>query len=213
MQGMNPTQEMSQTTPLIACPECDRLQREPPLVPGGSADCVRCGAELFRYKPRSIDQTLAFVLAAAIVFVFANVFPLMEMEAAGLRSTTTLFGTVRALQQAGMPSVAVLVLLTAILLPALELAAMGYILLPLRLRRVPAGLRGTFRALCLVRPWGMAEVFILGALVAFVKLRDVAAVHSGVALYALGGFVLLFAAADAAFEPRAVWHCARELGA
>lgn len=201
------------TPPLVACPECDCLQREPRLVPGGCADCVRCGAELYRHKPRSIDETLAFLLAAAIVFAFANAFPLMEMDARGLRSATTLIGTVQALREQGMPSVAALVFATAILFPVIELAAMTYILLPLRLKVMPPGLRAAFRIVEAVRPWGMAEVFVLGALIAFVKLKDIAAVHPGVALYAMGGFVLLLAAADASFEARAVWRCARELRA
>lgn len=204
---------MASPPPLVACPECDVLQREPPLVAGGCADCVRCGAELYRHKPRSIDETLAFLLAAAVVFVFANVFPLMEMDARGLRSTATILGTVQALDVAGMPSVGMLVFATVLLLPVLELAAMTYMLLPLRLRFVPPGLRAAFRIVDAIRPWGMAEVFVLGALIAFVKLRDVATVHPGVALYAMGGFVFLLAAADASYEPRAVWRRARELAA
>ncbi|HSN19894.1 MAG TPA: paraquat-inducible protein A [Usitatibacter sp.] len=199
------------TSPLVACPQCDALQLEPALVPGGSADCVRCGAELYRHKPRSIDRTLAFLLAAAILFLFANLYPLMEMDARGLRSATTLFGTVRALSEQGMPSVGVLVFATALALPVLELAAMIYMLLPLRLGFVPAGLRFAFRLVERVRVWGMVEVLLLGALIAFVKLNDIAVVHPGIALYALAGFVFLLAAADAWYEPRAIWHCAREL--
>lgn len=198
---------------LVACPECDALQRQPDLVPGGSADCVRCGAELYRYKPHSIDRTLAFLLAAAIVLVFANIYPLLEMDARGLRSSTTIFGTVTGLSEAGMPSVGLLVLATALALPVVELAAMLYMLAPLRLGRVPPGLRFAFRIVNVVQFWGMAEVFLLGALISFVKLKDIAAVHPGIALYALGGFVFLLAAADAWYEPRAVWHRARELGA
>jgi paraquat-inducible protein A len=201
------------TTPLVACPECDALQREPALVAGGSADCMRCGAELYRYKPGSIDRTLAFLLAAAIVLVFANLYPLLEMDARGLRSSTTMYGTVSALVEQGAPSVAVLVLVTALGLPVVELAAMLYMLLPLRLRRLPPGLRIAFRIVNVVRFWGMAEVFLLGTLIAFVKLHDVAPVHPRIGLYALGVFVFLLAAADAWYEPRAVWHCARELGA
>jgi paraquat-inducible protein A len=197
--------------PLVACPECDLLQREPDLVPEGCADCARCGAELFRNKPHSIDYTLAFIAAAVIVFTYANVFPLMDMDASGLRSSTTLLGTVTALGEAGMPSVSLLVLATAIVVPALELAAMAYILLPLRLGRIPPGLRLAFRVVERVRPWAMVEVFVLGALVAYVKLNDVAPVHVAPAFYALGLFVFLLAAADATFEPRAVWHCVREL--
>lgn len=201
------------TTPLVACPECDALQREPALVPGGSADCIRCGAELYRHKPGSIDRTLAFLLGAAIVLVFANLYPLLEMDARGLRSSTTIYGTVSALVEQGTPSVAMLVLATALALPVIELAAMLYMLLPLRLRRVPPGLRIAFRIVNVVQFWGMAEVFLLGTLIAFVKLKDIAPVHPGVALYALGVFVFLLTAADAWYEPRAVWHCARELGA
>ena len=201
------------TTPLAACPECDALQREPVLVPGGCAGCIRCGAELYRYKPRSIDRTLAFLLAAAIVLVLANVYPLLEMDARGLRSQTTLLGTVTALAHTGMPSVAVLVLATALALPVVELAAMLYMLLPLRLRRIPPGLRIAFRLVKVARFWSMAEVFLLGALISFVKLKDIATVHPGLALYAMALFVFLLAAADAWYEPRAVWHCARELGA
>ncbi|HEX6635902.1 MAG TPA: paraquat-inducible protein A [Usitatibacter sp.] len=199
------------TAPLVACPQCDALQMEPALVPGGSADCVRCGAELYRYKPGSIDRTLAFTLAAAILFAFANIYPLMEMDARGLRSATTLFGTVQALSEEGMPSVGLLVFATALALPVVELAAMIYMLLPLRVGVVPPGLRYAFRLVDRVRVWGMAEVLLLGALIAFVKLKDIAAVHPGIALYSLGGFVFLLAAADAWYEPRAVWHCAREL--
>lgn len=199
--------------PLVACPECDLLQHEPALVPGGSADCARCGAELFRHKPHSLDHTLAFLLAAAVLFAFANAFPLLEMDARGLRSATTIMGTVTGLHEQGMTSVAALVFATAILFPAVELAAMTYMLLALRLRIVPPGLRLAFRIVDAVLPWGMAEVFILGALIAFVKLRDVATIHPGIALYATGGFVMLLAAADASYEPRSVWRCARELAA
>ena len=198
---------------LLACPECDALQREPALAPGSCADCVRCGAELYREKPHSLDHTLAFLLAAAVLFAFANAFPLMEIDARGLVSATTLAGTVRALSRDGMPSVAALVLATAILFPAIELAAMTYMLAGLRLRVLPPGLRIAFRIVNAVRPWGMAEVFVLGALIAMVKLRDVASVHPGVALYAAGAFVFLLAAADASYEPRAIWRCARELEA
>jgi paraquat-inducible protein A len=212
-QDLTKAQMTTGKPPLLACPECDCLQREPALEPGACADCVRCGTELYREKPHSIDHTLAFLLAAAVLFAFANAFPLMEMDARGLVSTTTIAGTVRALHAQGMTSVAALVFATAILFPAVELAAMTYMLAGLRLRIVPPGLRIAFRIVDAVRPWGMAEVFVLGALIAMVKLRDVAAVHAGIALYATGAFVFLLAAADASYEPRAVWRRARELAA
>lgn len=203
---------MSPRTPLlVACPDCDALQSAPRLVRGGCADCVRCGAELFRDKPHGLEHTFAFVLAAAILFAFANVFPIMELDANGLHRTSTLVGTALALHRSGMTSVAALVFATAILFPALEIAALLYMIAPLRLGIVPWGLRAAFRAVTWLRPWTMVEVFLLGALITFVKLRDIATVHPNAGLIALAGFVMLLAAADAAFEPRAIWQCAHAL--
>ncbi len=205
---------MSRPPPLlVACPDCDALQSAPQLVRGGCAGCVRCGAELFRDKPHGLEHTFAFVIAAAILFAFANIFPLMEIDANGLKRSATLLGTGLALHQHGMTSVALLVWATAIVLPAAEVGTLLYMIGPLRAGIVPWGLRGAFRLWTWVRPWAMVEVFLLGALIAFVKLHDIATAHPNAGLFAVGGFVMLLAAADAAFEPRAVWQCAHALTA
>lgn len=196
---------------LIACHECDLLQREAEAPSGGEADCVRCGAGLYRNKPHGQDRALAFLLAACILFVFANAFPLMELDANGIASSATLFDTVREMHQTGMTSIALLVFFTTILFPALELAAMVYILVPLKLGVVPRSIAPVYRVLIAIRPWGMIEVFMLGVLIAHVKLAQIATVYTGVALYALGGFMMLFAAAEASFEPRTMWQRVEEL--
>ena len=201
------------TNNLVACPECDALQREVPLVPHGEAVCARCGAGLFRNKPHSLDHTLALMLAAAIVFVCANAFPLMQLDAQGIRTQTTLFGTVVALQETGWPLIALLVLATTILVPFLQLGISLAVLVPLKLGHVPAGLGPLARALDTVWPWGMVEVFLLGAMVSLVKLTKIADVDAGWALYLMGGYSLLISAAVAAFDSRAVWARAEELGA
>src|SRR5574341_93942 len=121
---------------VIACHECDLLQRETNLPPGGKACCRRCGA---------------------VLFVLANLNPVVGLEATGNRSSTTLFGTVRTLYDQDMTSVALLVFATTILMPALEIAAMLYMLLPLKLGWVPNGLPAMFRLVHTVRPWGMVE--------------------------------------------------------
>ena len=193
------------TKALIACPECDALQRETELVSGGVAQCVRCGAELFRRHPRSFDRTLAFIVAAAILFVIANVYPVMELDARGMRTSTTILGSAIALHDQGMTSVAILVFVTTILFPAIELTALLYMLVPIKLGKVVPGFPLAFRLKTFFEPWGMEEVFILGALVSLVKLTQIAKVTPGMGLFAMGGFILLLAAAEAAFEPRALW--------
>ena len=199
------------TKGLLACPECDALQRPVALPRHGCAECTRCGAHLWRDKPYSLDRTLAFMLAAAVLFAIANHYPLMSLDAQGLERSATLIDTASALYHQGMWSVALLVLMMAVVVPAIELGIFLYMLLPLRLGIIPDGLPTAFRIAHAVRPWGMVDVFILGALVSLVKLTQIATVHAGVALFALGGYILLLTAALASFEPHALWERAEAL--
>lgn len=203
----------TKTNNLVACPECDALQRAPELRPHHAADCVRCGAQLFRNKPASLDTTLAFMAAAAVTFACANSFPLMELDARGIKSSSTLYGLVEALFATGWPSVALLVLVTVIVVPALQLATALYILVPLKLGRVPRLLREAVRLLDGIWRWGMVEVFLLGAIVSLVKLTSLASVAIGAGLWAVGLYVLLIAAGVAAFDARTLWRRVDELRA
>lgn len=194
------------TNNLVACPECDALQREVRLPAGGVAQCVRCGAKLFREKPDTLDHTLACITAAAVAFLCANTFPLMELDAQGIRTSATLFEASVELVESGWPSVALLVFVTTILAPALQLALALYLLVPLKLGFVPPRLNAAVRALDAIWPWGMLDVFLLGALVSLVKLTQLAEVYTGSALYFIGAYIVLIASAVAAFEPRALWR-------
>jgi paraquat-inducible protein A len=190
---------------LLACHGCDLLQREVALAPGGTARCTRCAAVLYRNTPDGLDRTLAYTLGAAVLFVVSNAFPIVGLEAQGNHSSTTLFGTVRALHEGDMTSVAGLVFITTILMPALNIGALLYMLLPLKLGRVPHGLPAVFRLVEAVRPWGMVEVFMLGTLVALTKLGALASVVPGIALWSFGALMFLVAAAAASFDSRTLW--------
>jgi len=131
---------MSDSGRLLACRECDLLQRECELPPHRIAECARCGAELFRAKPHSLDHTLAFVGGAAVLFFIANAFPVLSLEASGVATTTTVLGASQALYDNNERIVAILVFMTTMLLPGLEIAAMIYMLAALRLGRVPVRL-------------------------------------------------------------------------
>ena len=201
------------TSRLTACPECDCLQREVAVPEGGRAECARCGAQLYSRKRDSLDRTLAFLLGAAMLFLVANAFPIMRLDAQGLENSSTLAGTAWALHEEGMTSVAVLVFVTAVLAPALEVALMLYLLMPLRMGVLPPGLAVAFRIVDAIEPWGMVEVYLLGALVALVKLKHIATVHPGPALYATAGFIMLLSASAASFSSRALWNRVDELRA
>jgi paraquat-inducible protein A len=193
------------TAPLIACHECDLLQREVPLAEGDAARCRRCGALLYRRLPDSLNHTLAYSVAAVILFVLANAFPIVGLDAQGQHTSTTLLGTVRTLHEQEMTSVALLVFVTTMLMPALQLAAMLYLLVPLVLGRLPRGLPAVFRLVQAVRPWGMVEVFLLGTLVSLAKLAALASLVPDVALWSFAALMLVLAAAAQSFDEHAFW--------
>ncbi|CAB3797305.1 paraquat-inducible protein A [Paraburkholderia caffeinilytica] len=192
---------------LIACHECDYLQRETPLVEHGTARCRRCGAALYRYRrlPTSHDLALALTLAAAILFAVANRFPVFELGVNGTSVQTTLFGAVSALYADGMWPIAGLVFVTTLLMPSLNIAAVIYLLLPLHTGGLPHKPEVVLRVLRHIAPWGMIEVLMVSLLVALVKLQHTATVVPGAGAWAFGAVMVLLAAATVAFDPRDLW--------
>ena len=156
---------------------------------------------------------MACALGALVLWAVANAFPILGLKIGGDVVQTTLLGAIVILYQDGMWPISVLVFATTILMPLLEILAVLYLLLPLRLQRLPPRPELAFRMLRLGRSWGMTEVLILGVLVALVKLVHLASVLPGVALWAFGGAMILIAATAAAFDPREVWARIGTLGA
>jgi len=198
------------TPTLLACPHCDLLQREVALGRGTLARCARCHFVLDRPYDENVDRPLAFTLAAAVLFILANAFPIVGLEIANQHTTATLISTAWALyEQQHMKFLGALVFFTTVLVPTIQLSAMTYVLLLLKFDRTPRFLPHALRALQAVRPWGMVEVFLLGLLVSLVKLAGMAEVMPGPGLWAFGGLLMMIAAAVATFDARAAWSYQR----
>ena len=195
---------MSKDT-LIACHDCDLIHRVRPIPDGAVAKCLRCGAVLYRQKRNSLDRTLALTLAGLILYVVANTFPFLAFDMQGQVTQTTLITGVVDLWQQEMPGLAILVLLTSIIAPGLQLFGLLYVLVPLRLDRVPHRLPQVFRFVHDLQPWGMMEVFLLGILVSVVKLAGMATIVPGLAIWSFGVLIVVLAAAAASLDPREVW--------
>ncbi|SNS52900.1 paraquat-inducible protein A [Noviherbaspirillum humi] len=197
---------------MIACRHCDLLQAEVPLQRDSDAHCVRCGALLYRGAGKRLEWMLALTLGSAVLLVVSNLFPIAELQVQGAYNSTTLAGTVVALADQGRPLVAVLVLLTTILIPALELVALLYMLVPLRLGRVTLDLPLAFRLLLMLHPWSMMEVFLLAILVTLVKLADIATIVPGISLWSFAALIVLFTGISATFSVRDFWTWVAERG-
>jgi paraquat-inducible protein A len=190
---------------LIACPTCDLLQYEVNLPEGRFAGCGRCGTALYRRTRGSIDRTLALALAAVVLMAIANTLPIASIEVRGIATQTTLYGAIEALWNQERGPVAGLVFATTIAAPVIELGAMLYMLLPLRLGYEPKHLALAFRLAPIAREWGLIDVFMLGVVVSLIKLGNLADVVLGPALWSFGALILLLTMVGANFNAREIW--------
>jgi paraquat-inducible protein A len=191
--------------PLIACHECDLLQQRIELPEKSKAQCGRCGAVLYRDIPNSIDRTIALSIAGLVLFVCANAFPFLAFEVSGQSVQATLLSGAVALYKQGMWEVAVLVAITCFIAPLLQLLLMLYLFIPLKLNRMPMALAKSFRLLSEMQSWNMIEVFMVGILVALVKLTKMAIIVPGLAMWSFLGLIIVLTAAVSAIDPQLVW--------
>lgn len=198
---------MQEVPDLLACEECDAVHRRSTLDRKEVAFCSCCGAELERDMSAYGTSVLPLAIASLFMYVIANVFPIVEMELQGIASRTTLIGSVFFLNSEGMPFVASLVLATTVLFPLLQLLALIYLLVSAARSGYHPAFNLLARLLQTLRPWGMVEVFLLGVIVALVKLTNMATVIPGVALWAFGALTVLLAAVSS-FNPRYIWRIA-----
>lgn len=190
----------------IACKVCGQIQRLPELGPGLVAACFRCGSALAGPKTDPVN-TLALTVAALILYLPANLYPILRVEWYGAYSENTVWeGCVR-LYQSGEWLVAIVVFLASIAIPLLKLLGL-FFLVATRKFRFARWQRERFRIyrfLDVIGPWAMLDVFLLSILVALVKMRQLATILPGPGLLAFTALVILTILATASFDPRSIW--------
>jgi paraquat-inducible protein A len=191
---------------LIACHECDLLHRIHSLRYGERATCSRCGAALYAKKRDSFEQTITLAVTSLILFTVANAFPFMTFELNGRVQESLLSTGVKEFFERGMWTLGVLVFCASILFPALKILGMLYVLVPLECNRRPWHAVLVFRMVEQCQTWAMMDVYLLGVIVAVVKLSDLAVLVPGVAIYSFVALIIALAAADSALDPHAVWE-------
>jgi paraquat-inducible protein A len=190
---------------LVACAQCDLVQRVPELPDGASLRCPRCDAELARARADWPERVLALGLAAALLFAIANAYPMLGLSVVGRSAETTVLGGAQQLWRDGREIVAALVLFTVVIAPAVQIGFALAIALAARRPRLPGWIGPLLRHNPLARTWSMIEVMLLGVLVALIKIAELAHVIPGTALFALGGLVFVLAGMQASFDERDAW--------
>ena len=191
--------------PLMACQECDLLQRIPALPVGGRARCARCGF-LLAARPRDpLELPLVLTLTALIVFIVANAMPLMDLAAVGRYASTTILGGARQMWLDGERITAMIVVFCAVIAPALYLLLMLAVLIAARRPPLPHWSGELLRWGLHMQPWAMYDVMLLGILVALIKIAQLATVDPGIGLFAMGLLAVLLPAIAVTFDAREVW--------
>ncbi len=206
---------MSTPDALRECPDCGLFQAVPALAPATVARCPRCDAVLRRARRDPFGAPMALAVTGLVLFAVAVSEPFLDLTLGGFGQATLLSSGPVQLRQSGLWEVALVVFATTMAAPLARLGAIAWVLAGLRMRDPLPGLHVAFRWVERLKPWSMIEVFLLGVFVAYTRLAALATVHVGAAMYALGGLMLVMAAADVALDPEAVWEAldARGLGA
>lgn len=202
---MQPSPDL-EGAPLIACHHCGALHGRVPLGGHQVAACRLCGLFLYEERPGGIDKGIALHLAAAVAWLVANAFPLITITIQGQATTATLITGVRALVEAGLLPVAVACLLFTTVFPGLRILVGLAALVEAARARPSRPARVAYKLIDLQGPWSMLEVYLLGLIVAYVKLMGYADIAIGPAAAALFAAILLLARADTVVDDEAVWR-------
>jgi paraquat-inducible protein A len=197
---------------LVACHDCDLLHRHVALPRKGRARCVRCGAMLYRDAAGAFDRTLALSLASLVLLLVANLFPFMTFKMGGLVEVNHLASGVGELFGQGYWELAALVFFATVLAPALRLTLLTFVSISLRQGWRPPGLRRALKTASVLQEWAMLDVFLLGAIVAIIKLSDLADIHLDLGMYAFCGLIVTLSAANAAFDAHSAWDALEPAG-
>jgi paraquat-inducible protein A len=194
---------------VVSCDTCGLVQTVDRLPPGSVAECIRCGSFIAtRSSTRSLEVTAALSLAALILYVPANIYPILKMYLYGAYSENTVWEGIVQLMQHDQWGVAVIVFMASMVIPLVKLAGLFSLVVTARMgwgRRLRSRTQ-LYKLIDAIGPWAMLDVFLLAVLVALVKLGTWATVLPGPGLIAFTAVVVLTMLASAAFDPKLIWE-------
>ena len=186
---------------MLGCDSC-RL-----VCDAGEPDCPRCGANLHARKKHSLSRSWALLVAAAVLYVPANAYPVLTLIRVGRGHGSTILGGVGELAAAGMWPLAVLVFVASISVPVFKIVSLTIMLVSVG--RGSAGHLHTrtvlYRIVDAIGRWSMIDVFMISILTALVRMGALASVYPGVGVLAFCSVVILTMLAAACFDPRLMW--------
>jgi paraquat-inducible protein A len=190
---------------IVVCNECHELNKQAP--DGTSQACTRCGAVVHARRPNSIVRTWALLVAASILYIPANLLPIMTVSTLGQGSPDTIMSGVITLLKHGMVPIAAVVFIASILVPTFKLVGIGLLLYSVQ-RHQPLSARQRilmYRFIEFIGRWSMLDIFVIAILVAVVNFGRIASVEANLGAVAFATVVILTMLAALTFDPRLIW--------
>ncbi len=202
---MNPAAMSAMQLGLHSCEGCGLLSRPAPRHDVGR--CPRCASELTFRKPDSIQRTWAFLIAAAVCYIPANVLPVLTTTTAtGAESDTILQGVVLLWSPTGWP-LSLIVLFASIMIPSAKIMALAYLLITVQRGSVRNNEQRVrlYRTIEFIGRWSMVDVFVDTFTAALIQLQPLMSVEPGPGLFFFAAVVVLTMMAVGSFDPRLIW--------
>ena len=192
---------------LMGCHGCGLLLRKRHAGPREALRCPRCAAPVHGRKPESFQRTAALVFTAAVLYIPANLFPIMTVVSFGKGEADTILSGVIHLAHGGMMSLALLVFFASVLVPVLKLVGLSFLLWSVHRRSHwrPRDRTLLYRIIESVGRWSMIDIFMISILVALVKLGNIATIETGLGATCFAAVVVITIFASMSFDPRLIW--------
>ena len=189
-----------------SCHDCGLLARVPEAS-GAHGLCPRCGAELHERKLRSLERTLALVIAAFVCYVPANVLPVMTVTSLGKTQSDTIFSGVVYMLEHKMWPLAIILFTASIFVPMMKLGILSFLLFSVHRRSSwrPVERTRLYRLTEAIGRWSMVDIYVVTILVALVRLGNLAAIEAGAGAIFFGAVVVITMLAAESFDPRIIW--------
>ena len=190
---------------ILICTECHELNRQDPDT--DEQTCTRCGALVHARRPNSLMRTWALLITAAILYIPANLLPIMTVNSLGQGAPSTIMSGVIELVQHGMFPIAAVEFIASILVPTFKLVGIALLLFSVQ-RHQPLSARQRiimYRFIEFIGRWSMLDIFVIAILVAVVNFGRLASIEANLGAVAFASVVILTMLAAVTFDPRLIW--------
>lgn len=195
---------------VVACGTCGLVQEVDHVPPNAIVKCARCNFQIFHRRVDSRSRTLAFTLAAAILYFPSNLYPIVTAEYQGQFVQTTVFQGIKSLWSNGQYFIGGLVFCTSMFTPALKILGLLFITLTLDWKSFQKTRGWMYKIIRIIDPWNMLEVFLLSICVSMIEMGEVATVHPGRGVFSFAAVVVLTLLATLSFDSRLLWDSPNE---